>query len=127
MTATDVAEKPTALSKRGTKQTCENEDCGYRFYDLKRTNPACPYCGESHEVLAVETVDFETLVKPQTRKFNRWQDPNKAKVEQVVVDDEAEKEEDKDSELPSAGEELLIENEDDDDTETPVANTSDGA
>ena len=29
---------------RGTKRTCQNSDCGVRFYDLGRTPIACPVC-----------------------------------------------------------------------------------
>jgi hypothetical protein len=30
---------------RGTKRTCQNSDCGARFYDLARDPIACPVCG----------------------------------------------------------------------------------
>ncbi|MCK5088929.1 MAG: FYDLN acid domain-containing protein, partial [Hyphomicrobiaceae bacterium] len=30
---------------RGTKRTCQNSECGSRFYDLNRTPIACPICG----------------------------------------------------------------------------------
>jgi uncharacterized protein (TIGR02300 family) len=37
---------------RGTKRTCQNADCGARFYDLARSPIVCPIC-ESQYVLAV--------------------------------------------------------------------------
>jgi uncharacterized protein (TIGR02300 family) len=30
---------------RGTKRTCQNTDCGSRFYDLNREPADCPLCG----------------------------------------------------------------------------------
>lgn len=30
--------------ERGTKRTCQNEECGARFYDLVRDPIACPIC-----------------------------------------------------------------------------------
>ena len=29
---------------RGNKLTCQNEECGSRFYDLNRDPPECPIC-----------------------------------------------------------------------------------
>jgi uncharacterized protein (TIGR02300 family) len=37
---------------RGTKRTCQNPDCGARFYDLNRDPIVCPIC-ESAYVIAV--------------------------------------------------------------------------
>lgn len=31
-------------ANRGTKRTCQNEDCGARFYDLNRDPITCPIC-----------------------------------------------------------------------------------
>ncbi len=32
------------LDARGTKRTCQNTDCGARFYDLNRDPIICPIC-----------------------------------------------------------------------------------
>ncbi|MEO0672621.1 MAG: FYDLN acid domain-containing protein, partial [Pseudomonadota bacterium] len=32
------------VDPRGTKRTCQNAQCGARFYDLNRTPIACPIC-----------------------------------------------------------------------------------
>jgi uncharacterized protein (TIGR02300 family) len=37
---------------RGTKRTCQNSDCGSRFYDLGRSPVVCPIC-DSKYVLGV--------------------------------------------------------------------------
>jgi hypothetical protein len=124
MTASHVVERSTALAKRGTKQTCGNLECGNRFYDLKQMPSACPYCGTSSEAPPAVVLNFESLGRQPPRKYNRWVEPRKpavevSKVEDEVVDDQA----DKEAEIPSAAEELLIETEDDD-TEELVADTS---
>lgn len=30
---------------RGTKRTCQSDECGARFYDLNRSPITCPICG----------------------------------------------------------------------------------
>ena len=30
---------------RGTKRTCQSDECGSRFYDLNRDPIVCPICG----------------------------------------------------------------------------------
>jgi uncharacterized protein (TIGR02300 family) len=35
---------------RGTKRTCQNSDCGSRFYDLGRNPIECPICGETYAI-----------------------------------------------------------------------------
>lgn len=32
-------------AERGTKRTCQNPECGSRFYDLNRQPVTCPVCG----------------------------------------------------------------------------------
>ena len=33
---------------RGTKRTCQNNECGARFYDLTRDPAECPICGTAY-------------------------------------------------------------------------------
>lgn len=35
---------------RGTKRTCQSEDCGSRFYDLNRNPIVCPICGSIYQL-----------------------------------------------------------------------------
>ncbi len=35
---------------RGTKRTCQNGECGARFYDLNRSPITCPICGASYVI-----------------------------------------------------------------------------
>ena len=40
---------------RGTKRTCQNQECGARFYDLNREPITCPIC-ESAYVIAHQSL-----------------------------------------------------------------------
>jgi uncharacterized protein (TIGR02300 family) len=35
---------------RGTKRTCQNPECGARFYDLNRDQITCPICESAYEL-----------------------------------------------------------------------------
>jgi uncharacterized protein (TIGR02300 family) len=39
-------------AERGIKRTCQNSDCGSRFYDLNRDPVTCPVCGTVYELAA---------------------------------------------------------------------------
>jgi uncharacterized protein (TIGR02300 family) len=39
-------------AERGTKRTCQNPQCGSRFYDLNRDPITCPICGTIYEIAA---------------------------------------------------------------------------
>ena len=44
--------KSDVKAQRGTKRTCQNTDCGSRFYDLNRDPITCPICGGAYEIAA---------------------------------------------------------------------------
>lgn len=35
---------------RGTKRTCQNDECGSRFYDLNRDPIVCPVCQSPYQI-----------------------------------------------------------------------------
>jgi len=37
-------------AQRGTKRTCQNPECGARFYDLNRDPITCPICRSTYEI-----------------------------------------------------------------------------
>jgi uncharacterized protein (TIGR02300 family) len=37
-------------SARGTKRTCQNQECGARFYDLNREPITCPMCESEYTI-----------------------------------------------------------------------------
>jgi uncharacterized protein (TIGR02300 family) len=50
--ASPKAHTMSTKADRGTKRTCQNPDCGSRFYDLNRDSPPCPICGTVYELSA---------------------------------------------------------------------------
>ena len=64
----------TIKAARGTKRTCQNSDCGSRFYDLNRDPAECPICGTVYQppvavplsasAAAAEKLRGKPLVKP---------------------------------------------------------------
>ena len=39
-------------AERGTKRTCQNPECGSRFYDLNRDPVVCPICQTAYQIAA---------------------------------------------------------------------------
>ena len=64
---------------RGTKRTCQSDECGARFYDLNRDPIVCPICGT---IYVIASGPVGVLFKDEEKA------PRKAKKE-VVKDDEA--------------------------------------
>jgi len=60
---------------RGTKRTCQNSECGSRFYDLSRTPIACPICGAAYVIasspgpIVVVPPEEKTPRKPKKEEF----------------------------------------------------------
>src|SRR5215831_13267658 len=70
----------TAASKleRGTKRTCQNSECGAKFYDLNREPIVCPICNTGYSLaLAAPT--------PPTWTVRPYQKP--VKKREVTIDD----------------------------------------
>jgi len=70
----------TAASKleRGTKRTCQNSECGAKFYDLNREPIVCPICNTAYSLaLAAPT--------PPTWTVRPYQKP--VKKREVTIDD----------------------------------------
>lgn len=42
-------------AERGMKRTCQNPECGSRFYDLNRDPISCPICGTVYQLAAAPT------------------------------------------------------------------------
>ena len=65
----------TQKQDRGTKRTCQNSECGSRFYDLNRTPIACPICGAAYVVgaepaaIVIVQPEEKTPSKPKKKEF----------------------------------------------------------
>ena len=120
MSQSEAQTSPAISPHRGTKQTCTNEDCGRRFYDLKKEPADCPYCGAAVEAHVVVRHEFVTLGKRTKGKTYRLDAPAPvADTEDTPVDAEIDEEEE--DATPSAAADLLIEVDDEtDDTTSDV-------
>jgi uncharacterized protein (TIGR02300 family) len=57
-------------AQRGTKRTCQNPECGSRFYDLGRDPITCPVCSSAY-VIPVSppvTAAEERAKRPEAKK-----------------------------------------------------------
>jgi uncharacterized protein (TIGR02300 family) len=62
---------------RGTKRSCQNSECGSRFYDLNKEPITCPVCGSVYE-LAIKAVPApapERRPRPAPKRY----EPEEAK------------------------------------------------
>jgi uncharacterized protein (TIGR02300 family) len=99
---TKTVDREELRALRGTKRTCQNADCGSRFYDLARDPITCPICSTVYE-LARQAL--QATQAPQ-RKVARPAAPKKFDVEEVKpAAPEDELAAVGDAEEPAAGEE----------------------
>ena len=78
-----TAEKTqTKTDKRGTKRTCQNSECGSRFYDLNREEIKCPICDTPYVIATAPPVTEETKPPVAEQKKADAVDPE-------AVDDDA--------------------------------------
>lgn len=96
---------------RGTKRTCQSDECGARFYDLNRDPIVCPICGTIY-VIASGPVGI--LFKDEEKE------KNKAKKESAKSDDSADEVEDEiediedDDSVDEDGDDTFLEDEEED-------------
>jgi uncharacterized protein (TIGR02300 family) len=103
---------PTMLAskaERGTKRTCQNTECGKRFYDLNRDPIVCPICTTTYSLAAV--------APPPAPLARAYQRPMKKVVTEAAPDIGA------DDELPAIDAEESPDAEDDD---TLIEDVEDG-
>src|SRR5262245_42194884 len=63
------AEPIDVKALRGTKRTCQNPECGSRFYDLNRQPITCPICGTVYELAhAVPEAPTEKVQRPPVKQ-----------------------------------------------------------
>jgi uncharacterized protein (TIGR02300 family) len=103
---------------RGTKRTCQNGDCGARFYDLNRSPVICPICGSKYAIahsptaaaaIAQEERAQRKMKKPEFEPV-KAEAEGEAEVEEALVDVETD---DADDAGAEADETFLEEEEED--------------
>jgi uncharacterized protein (TIGR02300 family) len=63
------------MAARGTKRTCDNDECGRRFYDLNKMPTDCPYCGEAFVAPAAVVIDIHAPGRRRQSKNYRLEGP----------------------------------------------------
>jgi hypothetical protein len=56
-------------SQRGTKRTCQNAECGIRFYDLGRDPISCPICHSAFVPPPVREISLDSPAKRPRSPF----------------------------------------------------------
>jgi uncharacterized protein (TIGR02300 family) len=84
--------------ERGTKRTCQNGDCGARFYDLNHSPIVCPICGSKYAI-AHATAASLAAAEDKARKAKKPEyQPEKAEAEpdaeEALVDVDADEADD---------------------------------
>jgi uncharacterized protein (TIGR02300 family) len=82
---------------RGTKRTCQNGDCGARFYDLNRSPIVCPICGSKYAIahspvganIAAEEKQQRKVKKPEFEPVAAEAEPEEALVDVEADETEA--------------------------------------
>jgi len=95
---------------RGTKRTCQNSECGARFYDLARSPITCPICGSAYVIASSPTpiaavVPEEKPRKPKKEEFAPAAAEEEAEAEDELADVEA------DDTVADDGDETFLEQE----------------
>jgi len=72
-----MSTRASIKAERGTKLTCQNTECGSRFYDLNRDPIICPKCGTTYDPALAAPVP----AIPTARTYQR---PVKKQVVDVI-------------------------------------------
>ena len=101
---------------RGTKRTCQSNECGVRFYDLNRKPIHCPICGSIYEIasspIAISAATEEKVArKPKKPEYVPEKVVPEGAVEAEGEEVLAEIETGDDEVAPEAGDETFLEEE----------------
>ena len=63
-----MSDKSALKLERGNKRTCQNPDCGERFYDLNRDPVTCPICNSVYAIALQPPPQAPTRPTPRPLK-----------------------------------------------------------
>jgi uncharacterized protein (TIGR02300 family) len=66
-----MSTKIASKAERGTKRTCQNEECGSRFYDLSRDPIACPICNTTYTIAKIEPPSHSATARAYPRPVKK--------------------------------------------------------
>ena len=98
---------------RGTKRTCQNSDCGSRFYDLNRDPVACPVCGTTYQIASAPAGAVLAEEKPARKAKKEYAEEPVAAVAEAEGEEALEPVEGEEVIAPEADETFLEEEEED--------------
>lgn len=77
---------------RGTKRTCQNSECGSRFYDLNRSPIVCPICQSQYVIASAPVTQASAAAAAAEEKARKVTKPEPVEsteqAEDVVPDAE---------------------------------------
>ena len=73
---------------RGTKRTCQNSECGARFYDLGRSPITCPICGASYVIASSPTPIAAVVPEEKAPRKPKKEEFAPAAAEETAAADE---------------------------------------
>jgi len=97
---------------RGTKRTCQNGDCGARFYDLNRNPIICPICSSKYVIASSPTALAPPPEEKAPRKVKKEEFADKT-TDEVEVEADDDLDVDTDDAADDADETFLEEEEED--------------
>jgi uncharacterized protein (TIGR02300 family) len=92
--------------ERGTKRTCQNSECGARFYDLNIKPIVCSVCGTEYRIASSPSASNAPPPEPKT--------PRKAKKEEFATAESSDDETEEDEELADVETDDSVDDDDDD-------------
>ena len=107
-------------AQRGTKRTCQNAECGSRFYDLGRDPIVCPICSskylpEAEPAAVVAAAAERRAARPAPKKPVYAPDPEKVEdAPEAVATEALEDVETEDTEAAAGDDETFLEEEEED-------------
>jgi uncharacterized protein (TIGR02300 family) len=106
---------------RGLKRLCQNDECGQHYYDLQRTEFACPHCGTLFDFEALARAVEAQVAKGASSRWGQRRTPTVIPIDQgpaqAAEPDGVEDEDAIEDEADTVTGDVLLEEEDDSDTD----------
>jgi len=83
-----MSDKAAIKLERGIKRTCQNPDCGARFYDLNREPITCPICNTVYAIAL--QLPPQPPARPASRPLKRPAPVSHAPKEEVPTEEDVE-------------------------------------
>jgi hypothetical protein len=102
-------------AERGTKRTCQNDECGARFYDLMRNPIACPVCQTAFVPPPPRVAKPEPAWKNNRNAQRPIVQPAAVAEDEAAAEPEAEEADADDTDIAPDKQDIILEIDEDDD------------